>query len=217
MFSLAALSKLWEIRGVRGAAYCVGMLVALVWHGSLRYHDGVSAGIREEKAAWQAEATRARAIEAQARTRSDAVMFALRDSLRMKSQQIAQLSEASALARGKYSEALLQYQLAKLHARDTLTVPAADVPRACDAVVSACANALAVADSERVALVDKLRLAELTAQHQDSVITTEPARVSLTVRDALAEQRASQATPHRALYVVGGAVLGSLLTLVVHR
>ena len=214
---IALALTLWRIPAVRGVAASVAFLAAVVGWGVLRHHDGYSDGYREGKqateAAWNADAALARTSAEKATMRADSTTSALRDSLDRSSIRIARLSEAAALARGQYREALLQYNLAKVHARDSL--PATDVIAACDVLANRCAIAIATAQDERDALSEKLRLAEALAVEQTKTITTEPARWKPVVSDALAQQRQSFRAPSRTAWTVAGGIAGSLLTLLV--
>lgn len=209
--------KLWQIKAVRGATLGVGVLVAVVAGGGLLHRDGYAKGRADQKVAsetaWNADAALARAAALTATTHATAIIEALRDSLSESSRKIALLSETAALARGQYREALLQYNLAKAHARDSL--PTTDIVAACDALANRCAIAIATAQDERDALTEKLRQAEALAAQQTRMIEDEPVRWKPVIADALSQQRAGFHAPSRTAWSVGGAVLGSLLTLLV--
>ena len=221
MFSLALFSKLWGLSWVRGSALAIGVVVVVMGWGALRHHDGYSEGYREAKrvteAAWSADAALARASALKATMRADSATSALRDSLSVATTKVALFKESAALARGQYAEALRQYQLVKANARDTSSTAGTALPAACDALASSCSNALAAAQSETNALVEKLRVAEALSADHERTIASEHARWTPVIQDALAQQRQTFRAPSRLAWSVGGTVVGSLLTLLVHH
>lgn len=211
---MAVALKLLRHKATWGVGVAIGVLFAVWGNGALKYREGNAAGVAQEKAAWQSEVALARASALSSQVAADAAMSALRDSLREANRRIAQLSEARALAEGKYAQALRFYRQERaLSADTTITL----VRTACDELADSCELAMQAAAVERMALTDKLRLAEALSTTQDSTIRTEPVRVTSAIRDALATQRATQRQPSRTKWALVGAGVGALSTWLVLR
>lgn len=208
-----AISRLWKLPAVRGLTLVAAFLLAISVHGSLRFRDGVSAGIRAEKAVRDSIEKIADAAELRARLETDSIIVALRDSVSARDVRIAKLAEARALAEGRYASALAHYQAAKAAAvasGDTVLTP---VQRACDEVATSCAALVEAAKVERDTIANRTletRLQQVT----DSIRREEPKRINDAVARGITDFRATQPKPNRvgwfALGGVVGAVIGAL-------
>jgi hypothetical protein len=197
-------------RATWGVAVCLGLFASLAVHGRLKYTEGVRDGTASERAAWSSEVALARNSAIASQVAADAATSALRDSVRLRDARIVQLTEAAAMARGNYRAALRAYEAAKKYASDSGHVSDSPVTRACEEVASTCATALAAEGTVKDSLQVQLLTASRLVAVQDSVIRTEPARTTLTVREMLAQQRAAFRGPSRTKWGVTGAVLGAV-------
>lgn len=208
-FTLA--SRLWKQPAIRGLALVAGMLVAISAHGHLRFRDGVAAGIRAEKHVRDSVQRIADAAEDRARAETDSIIRALRVSLVQRDRDLQIAKQAAALASGRYAAAQEAYdalKAAKLASGDTTTTP---MERACEAVAATCAATVRAKEAEVAAVEAKLATAEALSAAKDTVIATEPQRVSRSVRVAVDQVKAAQPKPNRIGWFAAGTIVGVLL------
>ncbi len=201
------LKKLAGSRITWGVGIALGVLLGIAWHGHNKYAEGKHDGITQEKATWVSEVALARASATASQVAADAATSALRDSLGQARAATARAEERAAMQQGKYREALGWYLAAKNARVDSLPLTAEQL--ACDSLASSCANAIAASQEVRDSLTAQLRTAEALSRQQDSVIRMEPARTTLTVREAMAAQRDAFKAPSRSKWFAGGFAAGA--------
>lgn len=213
MMTLAV--KLLKHRATWGVMVSVGILLAVWGNGALRYSAGRRSGMAEERAAWSSEVALARTSAIASQVAADAATSALRDSIRVRDSRIAKLTEAAAMAKGNYRAALVAYERQKAALFNDSIPPL--IVTACDELASSCATALAAEATVKDSLTAQLNAAIRLAGVQDSVIRTEPARTTLTVREMLAQQRAAFRGPSRVTWGAAGALIGVAATWIALR
>jgi hypothetical protein len=212
---IALALKFLKTKAGLGLALSAAIFVAVGATSVVRYRAGMRDGAAKERAAWSSEVALARASATASQVAADAATSALRDTIAKRDERIAELQEKAALNAGKYREALGWYLAAKAQ-RDT-TVPLTPEQARCDAVVSACSNALAAQMHLTDTTTKQLRAAERLVAKRDSFIAKEPERTTLSNREAMAAQRAAFKAPSRVTWGATGAALGALATWLVFR
>jgi len=203
------LVKLAKSRAAWGVTVSLGLLLAVVAHGKLKFASGRAVGIASERAAWSSEVALARASATSSQVAADAATSALRDTVATLRDSTAVLSEAAALARGDYRAALAAYRRTTAARADSGIVTAEQ--QSCDELARTCAASVAASVLERAALTRTLATATRLVAVQDSVIGGEPRRTTLSNQEAMAAQRAAFKAPSRAKWAGLGAALGGVI------
>jgi hypothetical protein len=212
---IALALKFLKTKAGLGLALSAIIFIAVGATSVVRYRAGMRDGAAKEKAAWSSEVALARASADSSQVAADAATSALRDTIAKRDERIAELQETAALNAGKYREALGWYNAAKAARPDSL--PLTPEQTACDSLAASCANAIASAQAVRDSLAAQLRTTQRLVVRQDSIILTEPARTTLSNREAMAAQRAAFKAPSRVTWGATGAALGALATWLVFR
>ena len=202
-------------RWVQGVVLCLGFLTAIGLHGALKYREGLTAGVTQERAATAQTNAIAKAISDSTWAALFAVNTSLRDSIRVGTASAARQAARLAAANARAGDAEAAYAAARQH--DTASTPLA---LACDAVVQTCRAARQEAEAQRDSTTHVVALLETRAMTQDSILISEPMRQRIALQQGIAAFRATIRPPSRLPMFTSGLVVGvglGLLSLVIHR
>ncbi len=212
---MTLLLRIFRSQVAWGVAIAFGVLVAIGVHGRLQFRDGFRQGKAAEASVRDSVQRIADVAAAQVAAYNDSVITALQAKIQRNRIELAQLREARALAVGQYHEALRQYEAAKAALSLGDSLPA--MPPECDALASACTNAVRAAQLEADSLVAQLQHVEAVSAQKDTVIAAEPTRTAASNRQAVEMYRATRQEPSRTRWALLGAAAAAALHLLAPR